>query len=116
MVIIIKKGEIFLSNLEPVKGSEQGGIRPVLIIQNDKSNMYSSVTIVAAITSRIFSKEFPTNVFVSREDSGLDKDSTILLNQIRTLDKSRLLKKVGSLDSYIMHKVEKALEISLALN
>jgi len=114
--MIIKRGEIFLANLEPVKGSEQGGIRPVLIIQNDKSNIYSPVTIVAAITSRIFSKEFPTNVFVSIEDSSLDKDSTILLNQIRTIDKSRLIKKVGSLDSYIMRRVNKALKISLALD
>lgn len=114
--MIIKKGDIFLANLEPIVGSEQGGIRPVLIIQNDKSNMYSPVTIVAAITSKIFSKEFPTNVLISKEDSGLDKDSTILLNQIRTIDKSRLLKKAGSLDSYIMRKVNKALKISLALD
>ena len=114
--MIIKRGDIFLTNLEPVVGSEQGGIRPVLIIQNDKSNTYSPVIIVAAITSKIFSKEFPTNVLVSKEDSGLDKDSTILLNQMRTIDKSRLLKKAGSLDSYIMRKVNKALKISLALD
>ena len=114
--MIIKKGEIFLANLKPVIGKEQGGIRPVLIIQNDKSNIYSPVIIVAAITSRIFSKEFPTNVFISKEDSHLDKDSTILLNQIRTIDKSRLIKKVGSLDSYILSKVNRAIKISLALN
>lgn len=114
--MIIKRGEIFLANLEPVKGSEQGGIRPVLIIQNDKSNIYSPVTIVAAITSKIFSKEFPTNVFVSSEDSGLDKDSTILLNQIRTIDKSRLIKKVGSLNLQLMNNVNLALRISLSLN
>jgi len=114
--MIIKKGDIFLANLEPVVGSEQGGIRPVLIIQNDKSNIYSPVTIVAAITSKIFSKEFPTNVLISKEDSGLDKDSTILLNQMRTIDKSRLLKKTGSLDFYILRKVDKALKISLALD
>jgi mRNA interferase MazF len=114
--MIIKKGDIFLANLEPVVGSEQGGIRPVLIIQNDKSSIYSPVTIIAAITSKIFSKEFPTNVFISKEDSGLDKDSTILLNQIRTIDKSRLFKKTDSLDSYTMHKVDKALKISLALD
>lgn len=114
--MIIKKGEIFLANLKPVVGREQGGIRPALIIQNNKSNIYSPVIIIAAITSRIFSKEFPTNVFISKEDSRLDRDSTILLNQIRTIDKSRLIKKVGSLDSYILSKVDKALKISLALN
>ena len=113
--MILKKGEIFLANLEPVIGSEQGGIRPVLIIQNDKSNMHSPVTIAAAITSKIFSKEFPTNVFISKEDSGLDRDSTILLNQIRTIDKLRLIKKVGSLDSYLIYKIDKSLKISLAL-
>ena len=113
--MILKRGEIFLANLEPVIGSEQGGIRPVLIIQNDKSNMHSPVTIVAAITSKIFSKEFPTNVFISKEDSGLDRDSTILLNQIRTIDKLRLIKKVGSLDSYLIYKIDKSLKISLAL-
>ncbi len=115
-MVEIKRGSIFLINLEPVKGSEQGGIRPCLIIQNDYGNKYSPLTIIAPLTSKKFSKEFPTNVFVSKEDSSLDKDSTILLNQIRTIDKSRLLKKTSSLDSYIMRKVDKALKISLALD
>ena len=112
----IKRGDIFLANLEPVKGSEQGGIRPVLIIQNEISNKHSPVTIIAAITSKIFDKEFPTNVFAYKEDTGLDKDSTILLNQIRTISNSRLTKKIGSLDSFIMNKVDKALKISLSLD
>lgn len=112
----IKKGNIFLVNLNPRTGSEQGGIRPVLVIQNDKGNVYSPTTIVAAITSKIFEKEFPTNVFVSKKDSKLDKDSTVLLNQIRTIDNSRLMKKIGTLDNFIMNKVDRALKISLALD
>jgi mRNA interferase MazF len=86
--MIIKRGEIFLANLKPIKGSEQGGIRPVLIIQNDISNKHSPVTIISAITSKIFEKEYSTNIFISKKDSGLDKDSTIMLNQIRTIDNS----------------------------
>ncbi|OIO40442.1 PemK family transcriptional regulator [Candidatus Pacearchaeota archaeon CG1_02_31_27] len=113
--MLIKRGDIFLANLEPVKGSEQGGIRPVLIIQNDISNKYSPVTIIAAITSKIFEREFPTNVFLTKKESGLDKDSTILLNQIRTIDKSRLIKKIKTLDLFLMEKVELAIKISLGL-
>ncbi len=112
----IKRGDIFLANLEPIKGKEQGGIRPCLILQNNISNIYSPVTIVAAITSKIFTKEYPTNVSISMNESGLEKDSVILLNQIRTLDKSRLLKKSGSLDAFFMEKVNLALRISLGLN
>ena len=115
-MVEIKRGDIVLVNLEPVKGSEQGGLRPCLIIQNDISNKYSPVTIIAAITSKIFDKEFPTNVFVSKEDSGLDKKSTILLNQIKTIDKSRIIKKISSLDSFIMTQVDNSLKVSLFLN
>jgi mRNA interferase MazF len=111
----MKRGEIFLANLEPVKGREQGGIRPVLIIQNDISNTYSPVTIIAAITSKIFDKEFPTNVFISKQESKLDKDSTILLNQIRTIDKTRLIKRLTSLNHQMMMKVDMAIKISLKL-
>ncbi len=114
--MLVRKGDIFLANLEPIKGSEQGGIRPVLIIQNDISNKHSPVTIIAAITSKIFEKEFPTNIFLLKKDSKLDKDSTIMLNQIRTIDKSRLIKKIGSLNNYLMNKVDLALKISLDLN
>lgn len=112
----IKRGDIFLANLEPIKGSEQGGIRPVLIIQNDISNKHSPVTIIAAITSKIFEKEFPTNVFLLKKDSKLDRDSTVLLNQIRTIDKSRLTKKIGSLEGYLINKVNLALKISFGFN
>jgi len=115
MVNSIQRGEIFFVDLEPVRGSEQGGKRPVLIIQNNISNIYSSVTIIAAITSRIFDKEYPTNVFLSKKDSGLDKDSNILLNQLRTIDKTRLVKKIGKIDSYLMNKVDIAISISLGL-
>lgn len=114
--MLIKKGDIFLANLEPIKGKEQGGIRPVLIIQNDISNKYSPVTIIAAITSKIYEKDFPTNVLIKQKESGLNKDSTVLLNQIRTIDISRLIKKVGSLDLYTMGLVDKSLRISLGLN
>lgn len=114
-MVNIRRGDIFLANLEPIKGSEQGGIRPVLIIQNDISNKYSPVTIIAAITSKIFEKEFPTNIFIKKENSRLDKDSTILLNQIRTIDNSRLIRKVGSLDNFNLEKVDSAIKISLAL-
>jgi mRNA interferase MazF len=113
---MMKRGEIFLANLEPIKGREQGGIRPVLIIQNDISNKHSPVVIIAAITSRIFEKEYPTNIFITKKESGLDKDSTILLNQIRTLDKRRLMKRVGNLNTFLMKKVDMAIKVSLALN
>jgi mRNA interferase MazF len=117
--MVIKKilrGDIFLINLELVKGHEQGGIRPALIIQNDISNHFSPLTIIAPITSKIYTKEFPTNVFLSKKESGLDKDSTILLNQIRTIDKSRLVKKISSLDNFLIERVNKALKISLNLD
>ena len=115
-MVELKRGDIFLANLEPVKGSEQGGIRPVLIIQNDLSNKYSPVTIVASLTSKKFTKEFPTNVFLSKKDSGLDKDSTILLNQIKTIDKRRIIKKVSCLNIHFMNKVDMAIKISLSLD
>ena len=114
--MILERGDLFLANLEPIKGSEQGGIRPVLIIQNNTSNKYSPVTIIAAITSKKFTKEFPTNVFLSKEDSKLKKDSTILLNQIRTIDKERIIKKICSLDKFIVDKVDMALIKSLDLD
>lgn len=114
--MIIERGNIFLANLEPVRGSEQGGIRPVLVIQNDTSNKYSPVIIIAAITSKIFNKEFPTNVFISKDDSGLDKDSTILLNQIRTIDKTRITKKLSKLNEFDMKKVNMAIKVSLSLD
>ncbi len=115
-MVEIKRGEVFLINFEPVKGSEQGGIRPAIIIQNDISNKFSPLTIVAPITSKVYEKEFPTNVFINKDDSNLDKDSTILLNQIRTIDKRRIIKKLDSLNKLLMNRVDSAIKVILGLN
>lgn len=112
----IKRGDILLVNFEPVKGSEQGGIRPCLVIQNDVSNKFSPVIIVAAITSKVPEKEYPTNVKISKGESRLNNNSTIMLNQIRSIDKLRIIKKISSLDFYSMNKVDLAIKISLDLN
>jgi len=112
----IKRGEIVLANLEPVIGSEQGRVRPVLIIQNNSSNEFSPTTIVAPITTKIYTKEFPTNVEMDATDSKLKNKSTILLNQIRTIDKKRLIKKISSLDMQLMKKADLAIKISLNLD
>jgi len=114
--INIKRGDVVLVNLDPVVGSEQGKIRPVLIIQNNISNEYSPTTIIAPITSKIYSKEFPTNVFLPKKDSGLDKDSTILLNQIRTIDKSRISKRLSAVNEQIMKRVNMSIKSSLDLD
>ena len=112
----IIRGEIAVANLEPVKGSEQGGIRPILVIQNDILNKYSPTTIIAPITSKIYTKEYPTNVIIKKEDSKMKIDSTILLNQIKTIDKRRIIKKIGSVDNFTMNKVDRAIKVSLALD
>ncbi len=112
----ILRGDIFWAKLEPVQGSEQGGVRPVIIIQNDDSNEYSPTTIIAPFTSKIYLKEFMTNVFVPKSKSGLEKDSTIMFNQIRTIDKSRIIKKIGSLNYELMKRVDSAISVSLGLN
>lgn len=114
-MVKISRGDIFLANLDPVVGSEQGKIRPVLVIQNNVYNEYSPTTIVAAITSKKFTKEFPTNIFIIKEDSKLNKDSTILLNQIRTIDKSRIIKRISHLNELFMRKVDLAIKVSLDL-
>src|SRR3989344_5637329 len=114
--INIKRGDVVLVNLDPVVGSEQGRIRPVLIVQNNISNEYSPITIIAPITSKIYSKEFPTNVFLPKKDSGLDKDSTILLNQIRTIDKSRISKRLSAVNEQIMKRVNMSIKASLDLD
>lgn len=111
----IKRGDVVLVNLEPVVGSEQGKTRPAVIIQNNLGNEYSPTTIVAPITSKVFTKEFPTNVFIAQEDSKLKEDSTILLNQIRTIDKSRIIKKMNNLSAEIIAKINMAIKISLDL-
>jgi mRNA interferase MazF len=111
----IKRGNILFVDFEPVRGSEQGRIRPAIVIQNDILNKFSPLTIVAPVTSKIYDKEYPTNVFIKKEDSKLNNNSTILLNQIRTIDKRRIIKKLGSLDIYTMNKVDMAIKVSLGL-
>lgn len=110
-----QRGDIYFADLSPVIGSEQGGYRPVLVIQNDIGNKYSPTVIVSAITSQINKARLPTHVELPASVSGLDKDSVILLEQIRTIDKRRLKKRVTRLDPDIMAKVDEALAISLGL-
>jgi mRNA interferase MazF len=110
-----RRGEIYLADLNPVIGREQGGRRPVLIIQNDIGNRYSPTTIVAAITSAISPKVYPTEVQVPAGAGGLSAPSAVLLNQIKTIDKSRLERYVGHLDEATMRRVDWAIHISLGL-
>lgn len=112
---MIHRGEIYYANLNPVIGSEQGGLRPVLILQNDIGNTYSPTTIVAAITSRIKRAKLPTHIELKSSRYQLEKDSVVLLEQLRTIDKQRLKERIGHLDEEIMNKVDIALEISLSL-
>ena len=116
MVNQIKRGDVVLVNFEPVTGSEQGKIRPAVVLQNNISNKFSPITIVAPITSKVYTKEYPTNVLVSKQNSKLDKDSTILINQIRAIDKQRIIKELFGLDSFTMNKVDIAIKISLGLD
>ena len=111
----IKRGDIFYADLSPVVGSEQGGLRPVLIIQNDVGNKYSPTVIAAAITSRMSKTRLPTHIDVYAEKVGLAKDSVILLEQIRTLDKRRLKEKMGHLDDNMMNEVNNAIAVSFGL-
>lgn len=113
--MIVKRGDIFYADLSPVIGSEQGGIRPVLIVQNDVGNKYSPTVIAAAITSQINKAKMPTHIEISAEEYGLNKDSVILLEQIRTIDKKRLREKTGRLDDALMEKVNSAIAISFGL-
>lgn len=111
----IKRGEVYFADLRPVIGSEQGGQRPVLIIQNDVGNRYSPTVIAAAITAKISKAKLPTHVEVNKDDLGLVRDSVILLEQVRTIDKKRLRQRLGKLDAKTMEKVDVALLISLGL-
>ncbi len=113
--MIVKRGDIYYADLSPVIGSEQGGIRPVIIIQNDIGNKYSPTVIVAAITSQINKAKLPTHVEISSEEYGLNKDSVVLLEQVRTLDKKRLKEKIGHMTDVDMDKVNSALKISIGL-
>ena len=112
---IVKRGEIYYADLSPVVGSEQGGIRPVLIVQNNVGNRYSPTVIAAAITSQQNKAKMPTHIELSARTYGLAKDSIVLLEQIRTLDKRRLRERMGCLDEAAMQKVDSAIAISFGL-
>lgn len=111
----VRRGDIYYADLSPVVGSEQGGIRPVLIVQNDVGNKYSPTVIAAAITSRTDKSKLPTHIDVFADKFGLEKNSVILLEQIRTLDKKRLREKMGHLDESVMDKVNSAISVSFGL-
>ena len=113
--MIVKRGDIYYADLSPVVGSEQGGIRPVLVIQNDIGNKYSPTVIAAAITSQINKAKMPTHIELAAKDYGLNKDSVILLEQIRTIDKRRLREKIGRIADGLMASVNNALSISFGL-
>lgn len=115
MIMPVKRGEIYYADLSPVVGSEQGGIRPVLIVQNDIGNKHSPTVIAAAITSKKEKSQLPTHISVSAQSCGLSKDSVVLLEQVRTLDKRRLKERMGELDSYSMAQVNNALQVSFGL-
>lgn len=112
----IRRGDIFYADLSPVVGSEQGGLRPVLIIQNDVGNRYSPTVIAAAITSRMGKTRLPTHIDIYAERAGLAKDSVILLEQVRTLDKRRLKERMGHLDLGVMERVNDAIAVSFGIN
>jgi len=115
MAVSIKRGEIYYADLSPVVGSEQGGIRPVLIVQNDVGNKHSPTVIAAAITSQKEKTKLPTHIDVNALSCGLAKDSVVLLEQIRTIDKKRLKERMGELDLTSMNKVNTALSVSFGL-
>ncbi len=111
----IKRGELYMADLSPVIGCEQGGLRPVLIIQNDIGNMYSPTVIIIAITSKLHKAKLPTHIELLPEESGLSKFSILLAEQIRTLDKTRLQEKIGKLSESKMRQIERSLRISLGI-
>lgn len=111
----MKRGDVFFADLSPVVGSEQGGMRPVLVIQNDIGNRFSPTVIIAAITAQIQKAKLPTHIEIDAQTYGFDRDSVILLEQIRTIDKQRLTDKITHLDADLMEKVDEALQISLGL-
>lgn len=114
--MVIKRGDMFYADLSPVIGSEQGGIRPVLIVQNDTGNKYSPTVIAAAITSQIGKNKLPTHIEIDSKEVGLKTDSVVLAEQIRTIDKSRLKEKIGHIDDeQVMGKINSAIGISFGL-
>ncbi|MCL2014318.1 MAG: type II toxin-antitoxin system PemK/MazF family toxin [Oscillospiraceae bacterium] len=112
----IKRGEIYYADLSPVVGSEQGGVRPVLIVQNDVGNKYSPTVIAAAITSQQDKSRLPTHIEINARGCGLAKNSVVLLEQVRTIDKKRLKERMGELDTGSMGKINNALSVSFGLN
>lgn len=115
MSVTVRRGDVYYADLNPVIGSEQGGVRPVVIIQNDIGNKYSPTVIVAAITSKINKAKLPTHVEIKGNANNLEKDSVILLEQIRTIDKKRLQRQISHLDTEVINKVNGALGISVGL-
>jgi mRNA interferase MazF len=113
--LIVKRGDVYFADLSPVVGSEQGGVRPVLVIQNDIGNRFSPTVIIAAITAQIQKAKLPTHVEIDAKRYGFERDSVILLEQIRTIDKQRLTDKITHLDEEMMEKVDEALQVSLGL-
>ncbi len=111
----VKRGEIYFADLSPVVGSEQGGMRPVLIVQNDTGNRHSPTVIAAAITSQTGKARLPTHINLAAQSYGLSRDSVVLLEQIRTIDKSRLRERMGRLDSPMMQQVDNAIAVSFGL-
>ena len=111
----VKRGDLFYADLSPVIGSEQGGVRPVLVVQNDVGNKYSPTIIIAAITSQVNKAKLPTHVDITSSSYGLPKNSVVLLEQIRTIDKKRLREKIGRFDADVMRRVEDALRVSFEL-
>ena len=111
----VKRGDIYYADLSPVVGSEQGGLRPVLIVQNDVGNRYSPTVIAAAITSRLDKSRLPTHIDIHGDKAGLSRDSVVLLEQMRTLDKRRLKEKMGHLDDNAMNELNTAISVSLGL-
>ena len=111
----IKRGDVFYVNLDPTKGSEQAGTRPVLVIQNDVGNDYAPTVIVAPLTTKSFTKRYPTNVNIPKGTAGLKEDSTVLLSQIRTIDKGRLERKLGHLPAPLLREVGEAIKVSLGV-
>ncbi len=115
MTMVVRRGDVFYADLNPVIGSEQGGIRPVVVVQNDIGNKYSPTVIVAAITSKIKKAKLPTHVEIKSTESNLETDSVILLEQVRTIDKRRLQRQITHLDIEMVEKINDALQISLGL-
>lgn len=113
--LIVKKGDLFFADLSPVVGSEQGGVRPVLVVQNDVGNKYSPTIIVAAVTSQTSKAKLPTHVELQATQGGLSKNSVVLLEQLRTIDKQRLKERIGSLSDSQMPVVDEALGVSLGI-